>query len=918
MADNLPDRGWGLQIQRRREAFVLAGYALAGGLVSLGGWILDAPRLTDWNGTGISIQPNTCIAVILASVGVLCLTAGRARAASVLGALVAFIAGSTLFEWVSGLNIGIDTLLMFERTWGRVGVVFPGRMGPPGATAWTLVGVSIWLASRGPRHRRYVPAIALATLGLSLLSLIGYAYGASALYTLPRLTVIALQTSTFVFALSLALILNIPERSPMSRIVEDDAAGTLVRRAVPVLILIPIALGFLRLLGQRAQLYDLEFGTALRTVVEIVLLLGLLWWTAGTIRRQARRSETARLATRTNEQRLAGLLGSMSDAFMTFDKDWRFTFVNDEAEILLRHPRSELIGRNLWDVFPQARGTDFDVRLHQAMESRITLDYELFYEPWQRWFYSKAYPMGDGGLALFSRDVTERRSVAESLKRSEQEVRDRERLLAVATEHTKIGLVVINPDHRFVYANQAYADILGLTENELVGRPVAEVAPDTYESRGRARLEQAFRGERIEYDVPHEGKVFAVIYEPQIERGAVVNVIVTVSDITERHRAEEALKRTSEMKDEFLSTLSHELRTPLHAILGWARVLEKRPGDPALTREGIEVISRNAKAQADLISDLLDMSRIISGKIHIEMDDVTLSEVIEKAVDTVRPAAESKRIRLDTSLSPEGDAVRGDAGRLQQVLWNLLSNAVKFTPKDGHLDVVLRRMESQAEIVVSDTGIGIPAKFLPHVFDRFRQGDASTTRQHGGLGLGLAIVKQLVELHGGTVSAESRGDGKGAAFTVLLPLAVMRMGHPGGGGSGSPAARAAEDVDLNGITVLAVEDQADARELLRIVLEKSRARVITAGSVDEAFAVLKSARPAIILCDIGMPGKDGYDFIAELRRRKDDTPALAVTAFARVEDKIRALRAGYHGHITKPIEPAELLSTVAVLAKTKH
>ncbi|HJQ99594.1 MAG TPA: hybrid sensor histidine kinase/response regulator, partial [Candidatus Polarisedimenticolaceae bacterium] len=298
-------------------------------------------------------------------------------------------------------------------------------------------------------------------------------------------------------------------------------------------------------------------------------------------------------------------------------------------------------------------------------------------------------------------------------------------------------------------------------------------------------------------------------------------------------------------------------------------------------------------------------------------EDVALSEVITKAIDTVRPAAEAKHLRLTTSLDLDADAVRGDASRLQQVLWNLLSNAVKFTPKDGRIEVVLGKAESQAEIVVSDSGVGIASRFLPHVFDRFRQGDASTTREHGGLGLGLAIVKQLVELHGGTVRADSDGEGKGAAFTIRLPLAVMRAGRSGGGKS-AVSVRRGEDVDLEGITVLAVEDQADARELLRIVLERSRARVLTAASADEALRMVEKAKPAIILCDIGMPGKDGYDFITELRRRKDDTPALAVTAFARAEDKIRALRAGYHGHIAKPIEPAELLSTVAVLAKTKH
>jgi PAS domain S-box-containing protein len=782
-----------LQLRLRRWTTGLACYALAGGIVSFAGWVLDAPRLTDWFGNGISIQPNTCLAVIFASASLLCLGAERRRAATVFGALVAFIGGSVLFEWVFGVDLGIDALLLFGHAWGQVGVVAPGRMGPPGATSWTLLGLGLTLASRGARERRFVPPLALVTLGVSLLSLIGYTYGASALYTLPRLTVIAMQTSTFIFAMSLALLMSVPERSPVARLVELGAAGALVRRAVPILILVPIALGFLRLFGQRANLYDLEFGTALRTVIEIVLLLGLLWWTARSISRHADRAE-----------------------------------------------------------------------------------------------------------------------------RTEQDVRDRERLLAAVTENTKVGLVVVSPEHRYLYANQAYGRILGISQREIVGRAVAEIVPEGYDAQIKPRLDKAFRGERVTYDLVLGDKVFSVVYEPQREHGSVANVIVTVADITESKRIQEELRRTGEMKDEFLSTISHELRTPLHAILGWVRVLEKRPGDPGLAREGIEVIARNAKAQADLISDLLDMSRIISGKIRLEIEDVTLSEVIDKAIDTVRPAAEGKQLRIETSIDPDASFVRGDPSRLQQVLWNLLSNAVKFTPKNGRIDVALRKVDSHAEIVVSDTGTGIAGRFLPHVFDRFRQGDASTTREHGGLGLGLAIVKQLVELHGGSVQADSDGEGKGAAFTIRLPLGLMRVRPEGPGGPAPAGSRRGEEVDLDGVTVLAIEDQADARELLRIVLERSRARVLTAASVDEALDLVESARPAIILCDIGMPGKDGYDFIAELRRRKDDTPALAVTAFARVEDKIRALRAGYHGHIAKPIEPAELLTTVAGLARTKH
>jgi len=382
--------------------------------------------------------------------------------------------------------------------------------------------------------------------------------------------------------------------------------------------------------------------------------------------------------------------------------------------------------------------------------------------------------------------------------------------------------------------------------------------------------------------------------------------------------ARSEIERVSMLKDEFLATLSHELRTPLSAVLGWAELLLGRPSADAETRRGLETIARNARAQTQLIEDLLDMNRIVSGKIRLDVQRLMLENCIEGAIDTIRPSAEAKSIRLRTTLDPNAGPVYGDPHRLQQIVWNLLSNAVKFTPKGGKIDVLLHRVNSHIEIVVSDSGVGVKAEFLPMIFERFRQQDSSTTRRYGGLGLGLSIVKQLVELHGGTIRAESLGDGRGSTFTVALPLRAIREGdnreHPTTGRV--PVIRSA-DIKLANLKALVVDDEPDARELLRSVLAGAGAEVFVAASAEEALALVKSERPDVIISDIGMPDRDGYQFIRAVRAipAKDGgrTPAVALTAFARSEDRTRALIAGYQVHLSKPIEPHELVVTVASL-----
>jgi len=378
------------------------------------------------------------------------------------------------------------------------------------------------------------------------------------------------------------------------------------------------------------------------------------------------------------------------------------------------------------------------------------------------------------------------------------------------------------------------------------------------------------------------------------------------------------IERVSLMKDEFLSTLSHELRTPLNAILGWTELLLSRVGEPD-TRRGLDTIARNARAQAQLIDDLLDMSRIVSGKLRLDVQRLELAAIVEAAIESVRPSADAKAIVIRQTIDPYGGTQFGDPNRLQQVVWNLLTNAVKFTPQAGKIDVLVHRVSSHLEIVIHDTGAGISAEFLPSVFERFRQADASTTRSHGGLGLGLSIVRQLVELHGGTVEAESAGEGEGATFTVRLPLRAVRdtpaylVEHP----ATPPPPSREPDGSLAGLRVLVVDDEPDARELVKAVLTDCGAEVDTAGSAVDGLASVQLHNPDVIVSDIGMPGRDGYQFMRDVRALASDSgqvPAIALTAFARSEDRTRAMLAGYQAHIAKPIEPQELIATIKSVA----
>ncbi|MEP0776310.1 ATP-binding protein [Microcoleus sp. ZQ-A2] len=384
--------------------------------------------------------------------------------------------------------------------------------------------------------------------------------------------------------------------------------------------------------------------------------------------------------------------------------------------------------------------------------------------------------------------------------------------------------------------------------------------------------------------------------------------------LEQEQAAREEAERANRIKDEFLAVLSHELRSPLNPILGWSKLLQSRKLDETKTVQALATIERNAKLQSELIEDLLDVSRILQGKLSLNVAPVNLASIIRAAMETVRLAAEAKSIKVEASLAPDVGLVSGDSTRLQQVIWNLLSNAVKFTPPGGQVNIRLERLDSCAHITVSDTGQGIAPDFLPYVFDYFRQANATTTRKFGGLGLGLAIVRHLVELHGGTVRAESPGEGQGATFVVRLPLMPTPLkANPDEGSPDQP-------LDLNGIKILVVDDETDSREFVAFLLEQQGAQVRAASSAHEALIALTQAKPDLLLSDVGMPDMDGYMLIQQVRALAPEQggkiPAIALTAYAGETNQQQVIAAGFQKHISKPIEPEVLVQAISSLIRS--
>jgi PAS domain S-box-containing protein len=646
-------------------------------------------------------------------------------------------------------------------------------------------------------------------------------------------------------------------------------------------------------------------------------------------------------------QWLATALASIGDAVIATDTDARVTFMNPTAERLTAWDQKQAIGRPLHEIFniinEDTRNTvESPVSKAIRMGSIVGLANHtvlIAKDGTERPIDDSAAPIRDEagnvlGVVMVFHDITDRRAAERTKAR-----------LAEIVESSEDAIVAKDLNGVITAWNPGAEHLFGYAAEEAIGKSITIIIPSDRQKEEADVLRRIRRGERIEHFETMRRRKDGSLVEISLSvsplknrRGEIIGASKTARDITERKRLHAALEAhlineqslrmeaesANRSKDLFLATLSHELRTPLSAIVGWVSILRAGGCKEEDLREGLEVIDRNAKAQVQLIDDVLDVSRIVSGKLQLNVRRCEFGEVISAALDSVRPAADAKGIHIETQIDPSAGPGTCDPARIQQVVWNLLTNAIKFTPKGGRVTIALDREHSVTRVTVADTGLGISPTFLPHVFDRFRQADSSTRRKFGGLGLGLSIVKQLVEMHGGIARAESAGEGRGAKFTIELPIAAVSAAQVEESAVGADEQKITSNIQgepqiirLDGLRIVAVDDEADARRILTKLLSEAGAIVTAAANVPEALQAVEKVKPHVLVSDLGMPDEDGYDLIRKIRANGLDAkslPAVALTAFAHKSYARNALMAGFQVHVPKPVDPRDLLVVIASLA----
>ncbi len=933
------------------------------------------------------MKANTAVCLMLTALAVLLLqdrspAVAKRIVIQVCAVIVALVGSITLGEHLFGWETGLDQLLFYESP-AEAGPSFPGRMGVAASLNFTFIGVALSLLNaRTARWFRVANISVLLVIGITLLVFLYYFYGIERFEPVANYFTIALHTVIAFLSLCTAILLARPERGLVATLLGNSPGAIVARRMWPALLIV-ILLGWIRNLARNAGWFSPGFATAAFVIAILVLLVGLIWWTALSLNRTHRERRRADLALRHSEARLMALLEQLPVGIGLTDRQGHFVIRNSLMNNFVGDRLSSLdpIAAARWRAWDEeGRSVDpSEWPSARAMRGEsVSPGQEMLYigaNGKQIWTRVLSVPFRDqadevAGVIVVIQDIDEQRRaenrldvlvrvselirtlhdpyelsfrVAETVG-SHLNVRrclfnetDVERDLEIIHRDYCDGAPSVAGEHRI--SEYSSATTLEMERGRTVVNHDSRIDPRT-----AADYERSYEpnGERAYVAVPlmREGRWVASLWasddKPRQWSKEEVSLLQTVAERTwiaieklraeaERERllqseqeARDAAEKANQLKDEFLATLSHELRNPLNVILGYSELLLRMPEiekSPRLAQMG-EALRRNAQSQSQLINDLLDLSRLQRGKISLNQETVSLAAIIDNAVETVRADASTKAIDINMNMSDQLLLVEGDRLRLQQIAWNILNNAVKFTPAGGKIQISLNSERNDAVLVIADTGQGIDSGFLPHVFEMFRQADGSNRRRHGGLGIGLALVRQLVQLHGGTISAESDGPGRGSRFTVRLPLLRERASLA------PPVVGSAVGTELNvlaGKRFLIVDDSEDTIAMLEELLTISGARVRTATSGAEALRIAAAGEFDVVLSDISMPEMDGYEFLQRLRQieGKQHVPVLAITGFGRRGDVERARAAGFYAHLTKPLNLQALADVLRQLEAFK-
>jgi PAS domain S-box-containing protein len=923
---------------------VVGLYALVGGIVSFIAWPADLPRLADWFNNGISIQPNTAVAVACSGAALLAMGAHVRLIVPFLGSVVAAIGITALVQHLLHISFTpLNTLLMFDRPWGASSTISPGLMGPPGSLCWTLIGlVLVMHRLLPPGKRRMLPRLALFVFAVAMLSMVGYVYDADRLFSLPRLTAVAFQTATFIAAVAVGLVAAIPEHAPARWFLDPGATGAVARRAVPLIITLPFLAGWIRLWGERTGAYDTSFGVAILVVVVVILMLALLSWTLRTIAEHES-------ALRESQQSVVATLESIADGFVTLDSNWRYRYVNAEAARLMGKAPADLIGRRIWDLFPETVESTAYRALHRVASTRSRVEYEDYNPAVGRWFANRAYPASDGAVSVHFHDVTARKQ-AERERAAELEAMSRlqrlstqlvqsgdlhsllgEILSAAAelTGTTKGAIQFFDADaetlrifvhqglgqgflDRFQTSGAPYGCDQAAPQKQRLSVPDITADPDWRGTKElRILLEDGIRAFQSTPLVSRGGRLLGVLnthftapHELSEREARYLDLLARMAaDFIERSQSEDAARRADRMKDEFLAMLAHELRNPLAPIQNAVQLLRSSDYRDESVRFTADVLHRQVGQLVRLVNDLVDVNRITRGKIELVRTDIDLDAVVRQAVEAVRPMIDSKQQVLELQLPAAPLRMTGDFTRLTQVIGNVLSNATKFTGEGGRIVLAVARQDAQYVITVRDNGIGIAAEQLPDVFKLFVQGDTSLERSVSGLGIGLMLVKTLVTMHGGTVDVRSDGHGKGTEVCITLPEGA----HDAPAESGTSVAATSTFSEPR--RVLIVDDNRDGALSLAQVLSLSGHVTWTAHDGEEGVAMAEQLHPDVVLLDIGLPKLNGYEACRRIRSQPwgKHMKLVAVTGWGAETYRLRSTDAGFDTHLVKPVDSAALI-----------